>query len=98
MKSNAAYMNMLKIMLITSVTLSVSACGDPPGKRAFMEGCESVNGGLSRKECKCVYNKLEEKYGEKELEQLNRFPDKYSKKQIDAVLEDSIKAAVLCLK
>lgn len=66
---------------LLAITLGVMAflCGcSSPMKNQFMEGCTQ---GLNKSTCSCVYSKIEKKYGEKVLEEMNEnmyLPDDFT--------------------
>ncbi|EBK2343923.1 hypothetical protein A9Z61_11785 [Moraxella osloensis] len=55
-------------------------------EKEFMQGCNYATGGMGEDVCKCVYDKIEDDYGEKVLEKMgetgyvpNDFNDKLFK-------------------
>lgn len=56
------------LCLLMTVSL-LSGCGNK-AEKDFMRGCMQGSGG-SKKECSCIYNKMEKTYGTEKLEAIN---------------------------
>jgi hypothetical protein len=84
---------MMKIqtsILIIGCSLITLGCASK-AEREFLGGCQST--GMERSACKCVYQKLETKYGEEGFKN-----NLYTLSQTEAFQNDMVRISLQCLR
>lgn len=56
----------IKLVVLFLMVMGISGCASE-AERQFVSGCES--GGVGQSTCECIYDKLEDKYGEDALQE-----------------------------
>lgn len=83
-------MNIQTSILIISCAFLTWGCASK-SEREFLGGCQST--GMERSVCKCVYQKLESKYGENALK--NHL---YTINQTESFQYDMMQSSLQCMK
>ena len=84
---------MMKIqtsLVLISVALMVSGCASKT-ERQFISGCKT--GGIDGSTCSCIYDKLENKYGEDGLKN-----NLYTLQQTESFQMDMVNVSYQCMK
>jgi hypothetical protein len=84
---------MMKIqtsLVLISVALMVSGCASKT-ERQFISGCKT--GGIDGSTCSCIYDKLENKYGEDGLKE-----NLYTLQQTESFQRDMVNISYQCMK
>ena len=77
------------ILTISCVLLSVGCASKT--EREFLGGCQST--GMERSVCKCVYQKLEGKYGEERFKS-----NLYTLSQTESFQNDMVQSSLQCMR
>ena len=83
-------MNIQSSILIISCSLLTSGCASKT-EREFLGGCQSTE--MERSVCKCVYQKLESKYGEDAFKN-----NLYTLNQSESFQYDMMQSSLQCMK
>ena len=83
-------MNNRTSILIISCSLLTLGCASK-AEREFLGGCQST--GMERSACKCVYEKLESKYGEKAFKN-----NLYTLSQTESFQNDMMQSGLQCMR
>ena len=83
-------MNIRTSILIISCSLLTLGCASK-AEREFLGGCQST--GMERSACKCVYEKLEKKYGEERFKE-----NLYTLSQTEAFQHDMMQSSLQCMR
>ena len=83
-------MNIQTSILIISCSLLTLGCASKT-EREFLGGCQST--GMERSACKCVYEKLESKYGEERFKS-----NLYTMSQTEAFQNDMMQSSLQCMQ
>ena len=84
---------MMKIqtsLIVVSVALLASGCASKT-ERQFISGCKT--GGIDGSTCSCIYDKLENKYGEDGLKE-----NLYTLQQTESFQRDMVNISYQCMK
>lgn len=81
------YLPTLSFIFISTI---LSGCASKT-ERQFISGCKTS--GIDESACKCVYDKLEDKYGEKGLKN-----NLYTLSQTDEFQHDMVESSLQCMK
>ena len=84
---------MMKIqisLVLISVALMASGCASKT-ERQFISGCKT--GGIDGSTCSCIYDKLENKYGEDGLKE-----NLYTLQQTESFQRDMVNISYQCMK
>ncbi|RYY78293.1 MAG: hypothetical protein EOO69_11245 [Moraxellaceae bacterium] len=81
------YLSVLSIMLLGT---AVSGCASKT-ERQFVSGCEST--GVDEDICECVFDKLEDKYGEDDLKH-----SLYTMNQTERFQHDMLNSTMQCMQ
>lgn len=84
---------MIKIqtsLVLISVALMASGCASKT-ERQFISGCKT--GGIDGSTCSCIYDKLEDKYGEDGLKN-----NLYTLQQTESFQMDMVNVSYQCMK
>ena len=84
---------MMKIqisLVLISVALMASGCASKT-ERQFISGCKT--GGIDGSTCSCIYDKLEDKYGEDGLKN-----NLYTLQQTESFQMDMVNVSYQCMK
>jgi hypothetical protein len=84
---------MMKIqtsLVLISVALMASGCASKT-ERQFISGCKT--GGIDGSTCSCIYDKLENKYGEDGLKE-----NLYTLQQTESFQMDMVNVSYQCMK
>ena len=84
---------MMKIqisLVLISVALMASGCASKT-ERQFISGCKT--GGIDGSTCSCIYDKLENKYGEDGLKE-----NIYTLQQTESFQRDMVNISYQCMK
>ena len=84
---------MMKIqtsLVLISVVLIASGCASKT-ERQFISGCKT--GGIDGSTCSCIYDKLEDKYGEDGLKE-----NLYTLQQTESFQRDMVNVSYQCMK
>jgi hypothetical protein len=84
---------MMKIqtsLIVISVALLASGCASKT-ERQFISGCKT--GGIDGSTCSCIYDKLENKYGEDGLKE-----NLYTLQQTESFQMDMVNVSYQCMK
>jgi len=78
------------LLAISALVISLVGCSDSdPIRGKFVAGC--MHAGAPKTGCLCIYKKLEEQYGQEELERLSmEYPPK------DTLMKSTMAAALAC--
>ena len=77
-------------ILIISCALLSMGCASKT-EREFLGGCQST--GMDRSVCKCVYKKLEDKYGEERFKS-----NLYTLSQTESFQNDMVQSSLQCIQ
>ena len=77
-------------LVLISVALMVSGCASKT-ERQFISGCKT--GGIDGSTCSCIYDKLENKYGEDGLKE-----NLYTLQQTESFQKDMVNISYQCMK
>ena len=77
-------------LVLISVALMVSGCASKT-ERQFISGCKT--GGIDGSTCSCIYDKLENKYGEDGLKE-----NLYTLQQTESFQMDMVNVSYQCMK
>ena len=77
-------------LIVISVALLLSACASKT-ERQFISGCKT--GGIDGSTCSCIYDKLEDKYGEDGLKN-----NLYTLQQTESFQRDMVNVSYQCMK
>lgn len=77
-------------ILIMSCSLMILGCASQ-AEREFLGGCQST--GMERSVCKCVYKKLESKYGEDGFKN-----NLYTMSQTESFQNDMVQSSLQCMR
>lgn len=77
-------------LIVVSVALLLSACASKT-ERQFISGCKT--GGIDGSTCSCIYDKLENKYGEDGLKE-----NLYTLQQTESFQRDMVNISYQCMK
>ncbi|EJB5619809.1 Uncharacterised protein [Acinetobacter baumannii] len=77
-------------LVLISVALMVSGCASKT-ERQFISGCKT--GGIDGSTCSCIYDKLENKYGEDGLKE-----NLYTLQQTESFQRDMVNISYQCMK
>lgn len=77
-------------LVLISVALMASGCASKT-ERQFISGCKT--GGIDGSTCSCIYDKLEDKYGEDGLKN-----NLYTLQQTESFQMDMVKVSYQCMK
>ncbi|MFW1798515.1 hypothetical protein ACG9YX_00485 [Acinetobacter nematophilus] len=77
-------------LVLISVALMVSGCASKT-ERQFISGCKT--GGIDSSTCSCIYDKLENKYGEDGLKE-----NLYTLQQTESFQRDMVNISYQCMK
>ena len=77
-------------LIVVSVAFFLSACASKT-ERQFISGCKT--GGIDGSTCSCIYDKLENKYGEDGLKE-----NLYTLQQTESFQMDMVNVSYQCMK
>ena len=77
-------------LIVVSVALLASGCASKT-ERQFISGCKT--GGIDGSTCSCIYDKLENKYGEDGLKE-----NIYTLQQTESFQMDMVNVSYQCMK
>ena len=77
-------------LVLISVALMASGCASKT-ERQFISGCKT--GGIDSSTCSCIYDKLEDKYGEDDLKS-----NLYTLQQTESFQMDLVNISYQCMK
>ena len=77
-------------LIVVSVALLASGCASKT-ERQFISGCKT--GGIDCSTCSCIYDKLENKYGEDALKE-----NLYTLQQTESFQRDMVNISYQCMK
>lgn len=77
-------------LVLISVALTASGCASKT-ERQFISGCKT--GGIDGSPCSCIYDKLENKYGEDGLKE-----NLYTLQQTESFQKDMVNISYQCMK
>ena len=77
-------------LVLISVALMASGCASKT-ERQFISGCKT--GGIDGSTCSCIYDKLENKYGEDGLKE-----NLYTLQQTESFQRDMVNISYQCMK
>ena len=77
-------------LVLISVALMASGCASKT-ERQFISGCKT--GGIDGSTCSCIYDKLEDKYGEDGLKN-----NLYTLQQTESFQRDMVNVSYQCMK
>ncbi|WP_151830247.1 hypothetical protein [Acinetobacter junii] len=77
-------------LVLISVVLIASGCASKT-ERQFISGCKT--GGIDGSTCSCIYDKLEDKYGEDGLKE-----NLYTLQQTESFQRDMVNVSYQCMK
>lgn len=77
-------------LIVVSVALLASGCASKT-ERQFISGCKT--GGIDGSICSCIYDKLENKYGEDGLKE-----NLYTLQQTESFQRDMVNISYQCMK
>ena len=77
-------------LIVVSVALLASGCASKT-ERQFISGCKT--GGIDGSTCSCIYDKLEDKYGEDGLKN-----NLYTLQQTESFQMDMVNVSYQCMK
>lgn len=77
-------------LIVVSVALLASGCASKT-ERQFISGCKT--GGIDGSTCSCIYDKLEDKYGEDGLKK-----NLYTLQQTESFQRDMVNISYQCMK
>ncbi|SSR03398.1 MULTISPECIES: hypothetical protein [Acinetobacter] len=77
-------------LIVVSVALLASGCASKT-ERQFISGCKT--GGIDGSTCSCIYDKLEDKYGEDGLKK-----NLYTLQQTESFQRDMVNVSYQCMK
>lgn len=77
-------------LVLISVALMASGCASKT-ERQFISGCKT--GGIDGSTCSCIYDKLEDKYGEDGLKK-----NLYTLQQTESFQRDMVNISYQCMK
>ena len=77
-------------LIVISVALLLSACASKT-ERQFISGCKT--GGIDGSTCSCIYDRLEDKYGEDRLKE-----NLYTLQQTESFQIDMVNISYQCMK
>ncbi|MCT9372720.1 hypothetical protein N5D11_16735 [Acinetobacter johnsonii] len=83
-------MKTLTSLVLISVALMSSGCASKT-ERQFISGCKT--GGIDGSTCSCIYDKLEDKYGEDGLKN-----NLYTLQQTESFQMDMVNVSYQCMK
>ncbi|MFW1642276.1 hypothetical protein [Acinetobacter guillouiae] len=83
-------MNFRTSILIVGCSLLTLGCASK-AEREFLSGCQST--GMERSACKCVYKKLEGKYGEDGFKN-----NLYTLSQTESFQNDMVQSSLQCMR
>lgn len=77
-------------LVLISLTLMTTGCASK-AERQFISGCKT--GGIDGSTCSCIYNRLEDKYGEDDLKS-----NLYTLQQTESFQMDLVNISYQCMK
>ena len=77
-------------LIVVSVALLASGCASKT-ERQFISGCKT--GGIDGSTCSCIYDRLEDKYGEDRLKE-----NLYTLQQTESFQIDMVNISYQCMK
>lgn len=77
-------------LIVVSIALLASSCASKT-ERQFISGCKT--GGIDGSTCSCIYDKLEDKYGEDGLKN-----NLYTLQQTESFQMDMVNVSYQCMK
>ena len=83
-------MKIQTLLVLISIALMASGCASKT-ERQFISGCKT--GGIDGSTCSCIYDKLENKYGEDGLKE-----NLYTLQQTESFQMDMVNVSYQCMK
>lgn len=83
-------MKIQTLLVLISIALMASGCASKT-ERQFISGCKT--GGIDGSTCSCIYDKLEDKYGEDGLKN-----NLYTLQQTESFQMDMVNVSYQCMK